>query len=190
MQWPQGTPLPPLSPPTPEKPSPLAPKLPKRSDPAARFMSPLPSVSPKSKVKRPAKWRCELKSFGVWSREARRRPALASAATQGRKDAGGGRLVDLEDSGWKRRTRQKRAPRPPGVRVQAQHLRNSHLGTCQAAGRHTSQLRLGHKPLSRHSPAGLRWPLDAFTQREDAKGSQGHGTVNTSPGSGDIILRG
>lgn len=104
MQSPRD-PSAPLSLPTPEEPSPLAPKLPKRSDPAARFMSPLPSVSPKSKVKRSAKWRCELKGFGVWSRVARR-SALASTAAQERKGAGGGgvgggRLEDLEDSSWK-----------------------------------------------------------------------------------------
>lgn len=114
----------PLSPPPPEKPSPLAPKLPKRSNPVARFMSPLPSVSPKSKVKRSAKWRCELKGFGAWSREAEEEVCSFLGCYSRERRCGRGGLADMEDSGWRRRGRRhpdrdKSRLRAPGGRSDA-----------------------------------------------------------------------
>lgn len=70
----------------------------------------------------------------------------------------------------------------PGLSISETHTWGSAKQPC----RHAFQPRHDRKPLSPHSPALPRWPLDVFTQREEARGSCGHEAINTSQSSGDI----
>lgn len=122
---PWGPPFPPPLPPSPKNSSPLFPQMDKRSDSVARFMSPLPSIFPKSSQKvsvvevwaegllnlvQGGRWRGSLLSLSI-TQVKKRRGDWGWPCWQ----RGQGLEAEGEKISWKR---QKHAPWDPGFGIQ------------------------------------------------------------------------